>query len=391
MKKIIQLAVLLTLCGGAAVVPLGAQTMEVPAAASYQTLAPEQLDQLVGPIALYPDPLVAQILPAASLPTQIVMADRYIAGGGDPNAIDQQPWDASVQALARYPNVLKWMDDNLTWTTQLGEAFVNQQPDVMASIQRLRAEAQNLGNLQTTPQQQVVDDGGNIEILPADPQVIYVPQYAPDTVFVQSGYGLTFGFGFPIGLWLNCDFDWHRRHLVLWDHDHPRPAGWWHERPDERHEVMAHQTVWQPSHNRGVGATHDRGWGDRAPVHPGNNQPPPGRDGTRGLPPQSPIHGEPSHGVPPGGSIQRQPPHATIPQSPPMHIQTPPPAFHPPSNSGTFIGIQNPNQTRDFSNRGQESRQINNVPHSAPPAQVRPAAPPSGGNSHGNGGGDRRR
>ena len=74
---------------------------------AYQPLSYQQLDQLLGPIALYPDPLIAQILPAATLPTQIVLADRYVSGGGDPNQIDQQPWDASVQALAHYPEVLK--------------------------------------------------------------------------------------------------------------------------------------------------------------------------------------------------------------------------------------------------------------------------------------------
>src|ERR1035441_10423431 len=84
-----------------------------------------QLDQLLGPIALYPDPLIAEILPASTLPTQIVLADRYITGGGDPNQIGQQPWDASVQAVARYPSVLKWMDDNLNLTTELGQAFLN--------------------------------------------------------------------------------------------------------------------------------------------------------------------------------------------------------------------------------------------------------------------------
>src|SRR5476649_192793 len=88
--------------------------------------APEQLDQLLGPIALYPDPLIAEILPASTLPTQIVLADRYITGGGDPNQIAQQPWEASVQAMAHYPKVLKWMDDNLGATTELGEAFLNQ-------------------------------------------------------------------------------------------------------------------------------------------------------------------------------------------------------------------------------------------------------------------------
>jgi hypothetical protein len=93
---------------------------------AYQALSAAQLDQLLGPIALYPDPLIAEILPASTLPTQIVLADRYITGGGDPNQIGQQPWDASVQAVARYPSVLKWMDDNLNWTTQAGQVFLNQ-------------------------------------------------------------------------------------------------------------------------------------------------------------------------------------------------------------------------------------------------------------------------
>ena len=138
---------------------------------AYQPLGDDQLDQLLGPIALYPDPLIAQILPAATFPTQIVLADRYVSGGGDPDQLDQQPWDASVQALARYPDVLKWMDDNLNWTTELGQAFLNQQQDVMNSIQRLRTSAYNLGNLQSTPQQQVIDDGGYIEIVPVDTAV----------------------------------------------------------------------------------------------------------------------------------------------------------------------------------------------------------------------------
>ena len=144
-----------------------------------------ELDQMLGPIALYPDPLIAQMLPAATLPTEIVMADRYVSGGGDPNLIDQQPWDPSVQALARYPTVLKWMDDNLAWTTALGQAFLYQQQDVMDSIQRLRAQAQALGNLQSTPQENVITDDGTIEILPANPEVIYVPVYQPDVVYFQ--------------------------------------------------------------------------------------------------------------------------------------------------------------------------------------------------------------
>ena len=168
------------------VIQTPAQSLVPPPMPAYQPLSDAQLDQLLGPIALYPDPLIAQILPASTLPTQIVLADRYVSGGGDPNQIDQQPWDPSVQALARYPNVLKWMDDNLNWTTELGQAFLNQQQDVMDSIQRLRQSAFNLGNLQSTPQQQVINDGGYIEIVPADPQVIYVPVYQPDQVYYQT-------------------------------------------------------------------------------------------------------------------------------------------------------------------------------------------------------------
>src|SRR5450631_4021238 len=107
-----------------------AQTAVPPPMPAYQPLSDAQLDQLLGPIALYPDPLIAQILPASTLPTQIVLADRYVSGGGDPNQIDQQPWDASIKALARYPNVLQWMDQNLDWTTELGQAFLYQQQDV---------------------------------------------------------------------------------------------------------------------------------------------------------------------------------------------------------------------------------------------------------------------
>src|SRR5580692_6456369 len=130
MKNFLKLTVLL-MALVATTLPLRAQTTD------YQPLSGDQLDQLLGPIALYPDPLLAELLPASTFPTEIVMADRYLQGGGDPGQIENQPWDPSVQAMAHYPDVLKWMDDNLTWTTALGQAFANQQQDVMDSIQRL--------------------------------------------------------------------------------------------------------------------------------------------------------------------------------------------------------------------------------------------------------------
>ena len=200
MKLLLKIPVLLCLFTGTALSVLAQMAVQPPMSA-YQPLTAAQLDQLLGPIALYPDPLIAQILPASTLPTQIVLADRYVSGGGDPNQIRQQPWDASVQAMARYTNVLKWMDDNLNWTTELGKAFLNQQPDVLKSIQRLRTSTSKLGNLQSSPQQQVVADGGNIEIVPADPQVIYVPVYQPAQVYYDTADGspfITFGIGWPM-------------------------------------------------------------------------------------------------------------------------------------------------------------------------------------------------
>ena len=134
MKRKAILIIALLACAWSAVPGL-AQTPVPPPAPEIQLRSGTELDQLLGPIALYPDPLIAQILPAATLPSEVVMADRYVSGGGDPNGIDQQPVGGhSIRAFARYPAVLKWMDDNLAWTTELGQAFPYQQQDVMDSI-----------------------------------------------------------------------------------------------------------------------------------------------------------------------------------------------------------------------------------------------------------------
>jgi len=380
MKKIFNLVVLLC---GLPLLSLQGQPAYPPPSTDYAPLSAQQLDQLLGPIALYPDPLIGQILPSATLPMQIVTADRYVTGGGDPNQIEQQPWDPSVQGLAHYPAVLKWLDDNLTWTTQLGEAFLNQQPDVMASVQRLRSEAQNLGNLQSTSQQQVVDDSGDIEIRPADPDTIYVPHYSPDTVYVDGGGGgapfLTFGIGFPVGVWLNGDFDWHNRRLVQWDRDHPRPVNWWHERPADRNAAFGKQgNVWRPDTRRNVSPVNqgDRGWGNPVAAHPA-----PAR-------PQTPFNG--GHNdtvrdvVPRFNAPQNEAPHEAPRQAPREESPAPRPApvYNRPA-SGAFIGIQNANDARTFSNRGQESRQIQ-APTPRPSAPVSHSSPaPSGGGSHG--------
>ena len=159
-------------------------------------LSPDQLQELVAPIALYPDALVAQILAAAAYPTQIVEAERFVEE--NPNlkgkelgdAVDQQDWDPSVKALTQFPSVLSNMNKDLRWTSELGDANYNQQADVMSAVQFMRQKAQQAGNLKSTPQQTVSDQGGNIDIAPADPQVVYVPVYNPTLVY-----------GYPVGLW----------------------------------------------------------------------------------------------------------------------------------------------------------------------------------------------
>jgi hypothetical protein len=186
-----------------------------PGAAEQGDNAPftaEELEDLLSPIALYPDPLIAQILPAATYIDQIDLAARYVRQYGKSARIDDQPWDVSVKAVAYYPDVLFMMDQKYDWTASLGQAYVYQQQDVMDAIQRLRADAEAEGNLVSTPQQQVFHEGGVIRIGPAAADVIYVPRYDPTVVYVEApspGYGfITFGIGFTIGAWLNRDCDW---------------------------------------------------------------------------------------------------------------------------------------------------------------------------------------
>jgi len=314
----------------AAVLPMRAQAQVPPAPASYQPFAPDQMDKLLGPIALYPDPLIAQILPAATLPAQIVVADRYVSGGGDPNAIADQGWDSSIQALAHYPNVLKWMDDNLTWTTQLGEAFLYQQQEVMDAIQRLRTSAANLGNLQSTPQQQVVDDGGYYNIDPTDPDQIYVPSYEPDQVFYDPYNGtpfINFGVGFAIGGWLDGDFDWRNHDLHRWDQDHPRPSNFWHQPPGQRN--WGNAGVWHPT---GRPYTVQVNRGDR-----GYN-----------APAQRAVVATVGHSRSDSVVPRREP-------APQARQSAPAQQYHEAPARSAFTGIQNAPQTRASSDRGHQS------------------------------------
>lgn len=194
----------------------------------------EQLDQLLGPIALYPDALIALILPASTNASDVVLAARYLEDGGDPARVESQPWDESVQALARYPDVIKWMDQNLAWTKQLGDAFAAQPADVMNAIQRLRTRARDAGTLVDTPQQQVMVQDSAIVIVPTEPDVIYIPYYDPTIVYLPRLYSystprtfFTFSAGFAVGSWLSFGIDWRER--CVWNVGRRHREVFWRE------------------------------------------------------------------------------------------------------------------------------------------------------------------
>jgi uncharacterized membrane protein YgcG len=216
-------------------------------AQQYAQQTPEDLQQLVAPIALYPDSLVAQILAASTFPDQVVEADQWVQAHPDlkgdalGQSVDQQTWDPSIKALTAFPSVLGNMNKNLSWTSSLGDAYYNQQQDVMDAIQVMRQRAQEAGNLKTTPQQTITSQDSTIIIEPASPEVVYVPEYDPWLVYggpVEAwpgwyeypgiwyggpylSYGVGFGIGFYGGYgwgWRHWGSDWHHR-SVTYDHD----------------------------------------------------------------------------------------------------------------------------------------------------------------------------
>jgi hypothetical protein len=152
---------------------------------------PEELDQMLAQIALYPDALLAQMFMAATYPTEVVQADRWLKdpnnaklkGDELANALQPQPWDPSVKSLVPFPQILDMMSEKLDWTQRLGDAVLAQQADVMASVQRLRKQAQSAGTLKSTEQQKVSTEGDAVIIQPADPQTVSVPVYDPSTAY----------------------------------------------------------------------------------------------------------------------------------------------------------------------------------------------------------------
>jgi hypothetical protein len=195
------------------------------AGGAYVELGADQLDQLVAPIALYPDSLVAMILTAATYPDQVGAADTWLNQnmGLPPDqraaAANGMQWDPSVKGLVAFPSVLDNLARNSAWASQLGNAYYNQPGDVMNAVQAMRLQAQQSNRLASTPQQQVVEQGGVIQILPVNPAVVYVPYYNPWAVWgpmfvaypgyvllppppgIVLGVGLAFAAGIAIGVW----------------------------------------------------------------------------------------------------------------------------------------------------------------------------------------------
>ncbi len=262
--------------GLASLISVGAAEAQAPPTAPAQLAPPGpanapltegQLDQLTAPIALYPDPLIGQILSAATYPLEIVEAYRWLQdpanaalkGDALSAALQQQSWDPSVKSLVPFPQVLQMMDSNLEWTERIGDAFLAQQGPVMDSIQRLRGRAAASGALKSTPQQTVAAEDQQIEIEPANPNVVYVPYYDPDVIFgpwawseyppfyflpppglvIGAGLWLGFGIGFPIlgPFWGWDRWDWaHHGFNVVGGYGGFRAGPWAHD----------------PAHRRGV-------------------------------------------------------------------------------------------------------------------------------------------
>ncbi len=228
-----------------------AQQEPLPAQGSYQQLPPDQIDQLVAPIALYPDSLVAQVLAAATYPQQVVSLGQFLQqnSGQPPSELaalaDQQPWDPSVKSLVAFPQVVQDLNQNLDWTTQLGNAYFNQPQDVLGAVQVMRERAHAAGNLRTTPQETVNYAPGNIVIVPVSPEVVYVPYYNPGIIYgpgfpvyphyhyfgpppgvvFASGLALGFGVGLAIGAFSHFGWGFHSwapswgSHTVVYNHN----------------------------------------------------------------------------------------------------------------------------------------------------------------------------
>jgi hypothetical protein len=241
---------------------MGAFAQNVPPAEGNPAFSQQELDQMLAPIALYPDPLLSQILIAATYPLEVVEAARWssanpnLTGDAAVQAVVSQNWDPSIKSLFAFPQVLQTLDQNIQWAERLGDAFLAQQSQVMDTVQKLRQKAQEAGNLSSNSQIQVTQSDDSIEVAEAYPGVVYVPYYDPALVYGSwwwpdyppvfwapwEGYGWNGGFAWGIGIGISADFffgSWDWRNHRVYDHDHRNSDDdhqWQHD-PDHRHGV----------------------------------------------------------------------------------------------------------------------------------------------------------
>ncbi len=343
----------------------------------------EQIEQLVAPIALYPDPLLAQILMASTYPLDIVSAARWVRahpnlkGKALQDALQQQPWDDSVKSLTAVPQVLNMLNDKLDMTQKLGDAFLAQQKQVMDAVQKLRAEAQAKGNLKTTKQQVItttqVSGSPVVVIEPADPQVIYVPSYDPNYVYGAWPYPayppyyyyppgyiagtalLSFGLGLAVGNALWGNFNWHNGNVYINANRYNNfygthiTNGNWQHNPAHRRGVPYRDAATQQRYGRGQlqgaqarDAFRGRAEQGRQELNRGNVNT--ARPNNR----PNNAHTNPSRNVRQRSNASHQQ-HAVSRQS------------HPARNvsgerrQGAFEGINRGAESRNFSNRGRAS------------------------------------
>ena len=245
-------------------------------------LSQQELDRILAPVALYPDALLSQVLMASTYPLEVVQAARWVkanpglSGGALGRALEDEPWDPSVKALAPFPQVLEMMSERLEWTQRLGDAVLTEQDRVMDTVQQLRRRAHEAGNLGTNDRQKVLVQPEVIVIEPADPEVVYVPVYNPTVVYggwwwpvapygwyprgyvVSSGLvaGISFGLGIAVSDYLWGGFDWHHHYIHVHRHRDPvRNVTF--NRHVNLHPVLAREADvrrWQhdPSHRHGL-------------------------------------------------------------------------------------------------------------------------------------------
>jgi hypothetical protein len=375
--------------------PLGASTQQSSAETSAPTFSTEELQQMLSPIALYPDSLLAQIFMASTYPLEVVEAARWVKqhpnlqGEQLDKAVASKNWDPTVAALTHFPQILSMMNENLEWTSKLGDAFLSQKVDVMNAVQYLRSKAQAEGNLQSTKEQTVVVEKEIIRVEPSDPQVIYVPTYNPTVVYgswwypsyppppvYYPGYypgaafaagAITFGAGLVTGAALAGAFDW-GHHDVDIDIDRNVNINRNIQRTDISRSSRNTQR-WQhdATHRKGV-AYRDRGtsqrYGQTRARQPVNSLADRGharadRPGGGSNRPGSGVHRPTSAGRHPGGGLDRPGSGSNRPGSGvhrPTSAGRPPRASSDRHGSGSLSGMSDGSRARQASQRGQMSR-----------------------------------